>query len=129
MMLRSKLWDTWRKRTVRRSDTLTGKKITIEPGAAYFVEALERLGARTEYSCEGHPKGFYVSFRGPYKLAIKVAAAGFFTVELLRNGRWKISLGGNEQSIEGGGAIFSRKIRNDILRMATEAWQRELFAQ
>ena len=120
----SSLWATWCKRKLKRRDTQTGNEITIEPGVAYFVDALEQLGAHPEFSCEGHPQGFYVCFRAPYKLARKVAAAGFLSVELARDGRWIISLLGNEW---GHGATFSRKVRNGILRMAVDAWERELF--
>ena len=126
-MAQKNLWDDWCMRKLKRRDTLTGAAITIEPGAAYFVNALEQLGGRAEYSCEGHPKGFYVCFRGPYRLALKVAAAGFLTVELARDGRWSISLRGNEQSYELGGAAFSRKVKNSMLRMAVDAWERDLF--
>jgi hypothetical protein len=41
----------------------------LEAGVKFFVLMLEKLGAVTEFSCEGHPHGFYITFEAPYELA------------------------------------------------------------
>jgi hypothetical protein len=63
-----------------------GKEHVLEPGVKFFVLALEALGVQTLYSCEGHPRGFYVMFRGTYRLACKVAESGILTVRIVQNG-------------------------------------------
>ena len=56
----------------------------LDPGVNFFVLALEHLGAKTLFSCDGHGrlKQFYVMFKAPYKLACAVARVGYFEVEL-----------------------------------------------
>jgi hypothetical protein len=54
----------------------------LEDGVKFFVLMLEQLGCTTLFSCEGHPTGFYVMFRGPLAVARAVARCGFFRVEL-----------------------------------------------
>jgi hypothetical protein len=54
----------------------------LEDGVKFYVLMLEQLGCETLYSCEGHPAGFYVMFRGPLAVARAVARCGFFRVEL-----------------------------------------------
>jgi len=120
-------WYSWLNRRLTRFDTLTGDEIIIEPGVAYFIDALEQLRADVQFSCEGHPKGFYVCFAAPFDLALRVANAGYMTVELCRDGRWKISLSGNERGIETNGAKFTVDDRNDILKSAAAVWERGIF--
>lgn len=43
---------------------------------------LEKLGALTMFSCEGHPEGFYIMFTAPLEVAHEVFRAGYFGVEL-----------------------------------------------
>lgn len=66
----------------------------IDPGVNLFVLLLEHIGATPHYSCEGHPGGFYVVFSASLKVARKIAACGFFRVELERGEtktpRWSI---------------------------------------
>ena len=70
----------------------------IEPGAVWFVEWLERNGAQTIFSCEGHPEDFHVVFRGSYDLAHAMAAVEHLVVSVFRSelhqetGQWKIEL-------------------------------------
>jgi len=50
----------------------------LENGIKFFVLALEELGAVTEYSCEGHPYGAYVSFKAPLRLAKQIHMTSTF---------------------------------------------------
>lgn len=54
---------------------------------------LEKLGAKTEFSCEGHPTGFYIVFTGPAALAFALHSCGFFHVQVEGKNRWSIRLG------------------------------------
>lgn len=126
-MIKDTTWQNWCERQLVRVDTLTGEEIIIEPGVAYFVDALERLGAEVKFSCEGHPKGFYVLFRASYDTALQVSSAGYFTVELTKGGRWRLSLIGNEQGIESDGNHFTIVDKNNILGCAAAVWEHNFF--
>lgn len=65
----------------------------IDPGANFFVAALEKLGAKPHYSCAGHPNGFYVMFEASYELAQKIYAAGYFRIEIEGKNVWSIRFG------------------------------------
>jgi hypothetical protein len=73
----------------------------LEPGVEFFVLMLEQLGAVTEFSCEGHPHGFYIMFHGPYELA------------------WRLSLD-SQQELE------CERDKAQILRRAATAWERDI---
>jgi hypothetical protein len=85
-----------RTRCIRK--TTFGDSDIIEPGAVWFVEWLERNGAQTVFSCEGHPEGFHVVFHGSYDLAHALAAVEHLVVSVFRSelhqetGQWKIEL-------------------------------------
>lgn len=122
-------WKEWCEQKIVRRDTLTGAEIVIEPGVAFFVDALEQLGADVQFSCEGHPKGFYVCFAGSHEIALKVVSAGWATVELIRDGRWVLSLKGNENGIESTGRKFDRTERDEILGMMAATWMRKILGK
>lgn len=88
----------------------------LEDGVKFFVLMLEQLGAKTEYSCEGHPGGFYVLFRAPLRLARKIQACGFFTVELENRGRWSIRLPN----------VKTKQDLDRVCRSAAQAWEAKL---
>lgn len=54
-------WDRARHRLLKRRNVLSQKLQSLDRGVNYFVLQLERMGIRTEWSCEGHPAGFYIS--------------------------------------------------------------------
>ena len=83
------IWERARELQLVRYDPL-GRAHTLEPGVNFFILALERLGARTSWSCEGHPHGFYIAFHGTYKLAQLVQGWGFFTVEVEGRFYWSL---------------------------------------
>jgi hypothetical protein len=80
-------WDAaCRKRLVRQD--VFGSACVIEPGAVWFVEWLEASGAETIFSCEGHPDGFHVTFRGSYDLAHAIAGMPNAEVDIFRSGKF-----------------------------------------
>lgn len=87
----------------------------IDAGVNLFVLLLEKLGADTHYSCEGHPGGFYVVFAAPLSLAQKIAGCGYFTVELERGvtkiPRWSIRVD-----------FVSEEHKEQVLTWAAEKW-------
>lgn len=97
----------------------------LEDGVNFFVAMLEKLGAKTEFSCEGHPTGFYIVFYAPVALAQKLVHCGFFNVELERYGtmagvnkkhkRWSLRLGPH---------ICTEGDRQTVLSFAANAWVR-----
>jgi hypothetical protein len=88
-----------------------GSRHRIEPGIVWFVRALEDLGAIPLWSCEGHPRGTYVTFAAPYDLAQRISEAGFFTVEISRRA-WSMRLRDTD----------SFRDRNRRLQWASDQW-------
>lgn len=85
----------------------------IDRGVNFFVLMLEQLGAQPEYSCEGHPAGFYVLFSAPYELARKIWAAGYFSVEIEGDDRWSIRCN-----------FTDNIVKAEVLTAAAAAWER-----
>jgi len=116
-------WDIARKKTLTRRDSLSNEKITLEPGVNFFVEELERAGAKVKFTCEGHPTGFGIVFDAGYDLALAIKQRYFFNIELLCNKqRWIMTLQGSELSIANEKGKFSVFDRNRILRAASRVW-------
>jgi hypothetical protein len=110
-----------------RQEVLTRSGCELERGVNYFVTALEKLGAKTTYSCEGHPKGFYIVFQGTYDLAHAIANAGYFQVEIERGrGEFSLRLMSNEV---GHGPTWDEKAKRECLRWASEAWEKAFFPE
>lgn len=97
-----------------------GRQEKVDPGANFFVLALEALGATPRFSCEGHPYGFYVAFEAPYELALEINAAGHFTVEISGKDYWAI----RKERSENAEAEYTEADKQRSLRWATEAWIR-----
>lgn len=106
---------------VRNSDTKFGlwPPETLEPGVNFFVLALEELGAKTNFSCEGHPRGFYVAFEAPYELAIEIRKAGQFSVEIWEENTWTIRNIYAENNTPNGYTDYQRQ---EALRYAATCW-------
>lgn len=131
-------WDKATKRLLRRPDTLTitgtpnevygtsepllnrrTRDCELERGVNYFVLALERMGATTMWTCEGHPTGFYIVFHADYRLAHDIEQAGYFHVEVERQlNCFSIRLPGS--------TAFDEKSRRSCLRGAASAWEQKL---
>jgi hypothetical protein len=108
------VWDDYCKKTITRCSSLTGKPETLDKGVNFFVEALEAAGAIPRFSCEGHPKGFYVMFLGDYELALRLLKCRYFKVEVEGTNYWSIRLQLTTR------AHLARK--NQVLRAAAESW-------
>lgn len=76
-----KTWAQANKLVIHRISPCGTYRGPIDRGTNYFVLALEQLGATTNYSCEGHPNGFYVVFHAPLHIVAAIKTCGFFTVE------------------------------------------------
>lgn len=105
----------------RKMDVVTeyvGEKVKLDKGVNYFVLMLEQIGAKPQFSCEGHHKGqgFYIVFISSYELACCVKANGFFAIEIEGTNRFSIRLNN----------VDSRKDRNYVLRLASSAWEKNL---
>jgi hypothetical protein len=79
---------------------------------------LEQIGASPQYSCEGHPDGFYVLFSAPIDIAVDVRNCGYFNVELEGEAHscehlWSIRL--NHEKL-------TDNERQNILRWAANKW-------
>ena len=109
-------WDAAARRKVLRTSPCGTYSGPLENGVKFFVLMLEQLGARTEYSCEGHPNNFYVLFAAALPLVRRIHACGYFTVEMENNGRWSLRLS----------RVTSEKEKIAVLRLAAESWEKHL---
>lgn len=85
MRTKPNIWDKTKKLKLVRIEEAFGGKVkyvTLERGVNFFIAMLNQLGCKTYWSCEGHPAGFYVVFRAPYAVALKIRKCGYFSVEL-----------------------------------------------
>jgi hypothetical protein len=113
-------WDAARRQPLIRGNH-EDEPAPLDPGVRFFVRMLEKLGCRTEWSCEGHPNGFHVVFHGPERVAREIVAAGVFAVRLWHHGGWKITIDAE------GLAIVRHQPWTDLhrrktLRLASELW-------
>ena len=115
-------WDAACKLRLKRYDYNPAGEL-IDPGVNFFVLALTALGARTQYSCEGHPQGFYITFSCPYELALAIDQCGFFSVEICRTANhWRLC-----RSAPSEAATLGERDKVEALRWAAEAWTKKLF--
>jgi hypothetical protein len=117
-------WDLARKEKLFRHEGGNGKLMLLEPGVNFFVLMLEQLGCKTFFSCEGHPEGFYVVFESDYSTAYRVAACGYFTVEIVESHsphRWAMRLAGH--------SLFdvhhNERHKRRVLRSVAANWEHE----
>ena len=62
----------------------------VDRGVNYFVLMLQQQGATTHYSCEGHPKNFYILFESGTTLARRIQSLGCFHVEVEHGQCWSL---------------------------------------
>lgn len=79
-------------KVIRSGPGIFYQKETLDPGINFFVLMLEKLGATTHYSCEGHPNGFYILFSASKRVAHNVLNCGYFNVELELGGNWSLRI-------------------------------------
>ena len=81
-------WDRSRIPHVVRP-ALMGVPNYIEPGAAFFVGAVEAFGGKTVFSCEGHPQNFYIDIVDNPEIRARLAGLDgviFGVVDILLSG-------------------------------------------
>lgn len=115
-------WDRAKGLTVIRGNH-TYAPAPLEDGVKFFVLMLEQLGCTPLFSCEGHPSGFYIVFRGPIATAREIAQCGFFVVEVAReDDTYRLTLEGNEVSRKYFDEPWVEINRVRCLRFAASAW-------
>lgn len=92
-------WDQARRYRLKRRNALSRELQPLDRGVNYFVLQLERMKIRTEWSCEGHPAGFYISFNATYEQALRIKAHGYFTVEIEGPNYWSMRFSRPHKSV------------------------------
>jgi hypothetical protein len=113
-------WDICAQQRLTRTNGAFGHEEPLDPGVNFFVLALEALGAKPKFSCEGHPTGFYVAFNADYALAQEISGAGYFSVEISGENYWAMRT--RETPMDDEEYCDAHRVRK--LRWATEAWIR-----
>lgn len=90
----------------------------LDPGVNYFVLMLDQLGLPTQYSCEGHPDGFYITFNASYEQALELKKIGYFSVEIEDEDYWSLRQHFRNKD--------APREKVDGMRWATEAWEKLL---
>ena len=120
-------WDDAAKLAVIRYCRTSGDNVELERGVNFFIQTQEYLGAHTLYSCEGHPRGFYILFDADWDLAYDIACAGYFEVMMAAphhpKNRWHLCFGHNVRN-----ASFAERDKRRLLRAAAKAWQKEFLS-
>ena len=111
------VWDLAGSIPISRACPMKGQSGPLKPGVKYFVLQLDRLGATTAFSCEGHPDGFYVTYYATERVARKIASCGGFLTEINAHPGWRLSLRRD---------VSADKHRVEALRSAAAAWERML---
>jgi hypothetical protein len=107
-------WDQAKRHLLKRRNELSNDLQALDRGVNYFVLQLERMGMRTEWSCEGHPAGFYITFHATYEQALRIKSHGYFTVEVEGLHYWSMRFSRLHKST---------RERNFSLRLAASAWE------
>lgn len=109
-------WEAAKAISVVRDDYF--QPLRLDPGVNFFVLALNALGVKTKFSCEGHPNGFYITFYAPERTAREISAARFFHVEIENEPNyWSLRL------CEQGTKAAQKK----TLSWAAQAWKKAFF--
>lgn len=95
----------------------------LESGVNYFVLQLERLGAVTLYTCEGHPNGFYILFHTAHasaNLVHDIAGAGFISVGVSdKPGTYRLNFHAHT-------SFKDEADRDETFRWAAKCWEKKL---
>jgi hypothetical protein len=129
-------WDAAKELPVIRGNWMY-RPADLEPGVKFFVLMLERLGCETVFSCEGHPDGFYVLFRGTEAAARAVASCRFFDVRVVdyrhsaepefasMTDAWRLSPWGGDRPGYWSNYPDPEAARVSFFRRAAESWVKE----
>lgn len=105
-----------------RDDSYGRGLVEMEPGVRFFIRAIETLGGRTRWSCEGHERGdkpgfydgsFYIAFEADYRAAVAIKKLGFFSVEVEGENAFSLRRHTNEETLQEA---------TSILRLAAKHW-------
>jgi hypothetical protein len=107
-------WDQARRHLLKRRNELSRDLQPLDRGVNYFVLQLESMGIRTEWSCEGHPAGFYISFHATYEQALRIKSHGYFSIEVEGLHYWSMRFSRPHRTT---------RERNFSLRLAAAAWE------
>jgi hypothetical protein len=110
----------------------------LEGGVNYFILKLESLGLKTLWSCEGHPGGFYITFKAPYKIAKEISyiskgcGVELSISNLIKNFNVNMNLNNRESWMNNCWNLRllphgdSYECRNSILRELSIEWEKHL---
>lgn len=115
-------WDLAKKQVLVRISSSVSPEQQLESGVNYFILALEKLGATTYFSCEGHPYGFYIIFKSSYALAVRIASCGYLTVEVDGQNRFRLQIG-----VEDRYSKWTQSMKEQLLRNVSLAWEKKLM--
>lgn len=115
-MRKTNEWDRAKELTVCRTSPCATYSGPIDNGVNFFVLMLEKLKATPQYSCEGHPQGFYVVFTAPIATALKIVQLGYFRVELERKNTKKDYCWSLRANFD------NEEQKRQFLRLAAAAW-------
>lgn len=101
------------------------KGIETDAGVNFFVLMIEKLGGETQWSCEGHPDGFYIVFKGEYDLARALASAygGFDIIVMDELNKFGIYLRDTNLSNKNIKKADREKLKQYSLRHAAMMWE------
>jgi hypothetical protein len=116
-------WDKARKLKLIRREPGLPQKHTLEPGVNFFVAMLNQMGCDTYFSCEGHPGGFYIMFRAPYKLALRISRVGYFHYSIHEKETWMME--SNDAAARYTIGPLTEMTKGKKLRIAAAAWEKE----
>lgn len=100
------------------NDQINYPPSVLELGVNFFILALEELGAKTHFSCEGHPTGFYIAFEAPYPLVVEIAQLTNMGVEVWRENVWTL----RNLYDENARSRYTDHDRKEKLRQAANSW-------
>jgi hypothetical protein len=111
------------------------KMAQLDGGIKFFILALEELGAKTRYSCEGHPYGAYVAFDAPVRLIRSIHFTNTFTLvadlnEMRLDGMCDCAMYADHKRHRTGqdaalwAEAYTEEMRVDFLRQAADQWMR-----
>jgi hypothetical protein len=133
-------WDECYKQSLIRTCPIpTQAPMILDFGVNYFILKLEAIELKTFWSCEGHPSGFYIVFKAPYKIARKIS---FMSSEFAQVSISNITKSNIKHTAEKLGKIESRRnlcwnldlnshggsyeCRNALLRGLSIVWEKYL---
>ena len=117
-------WDRAKKLRLIRREPGALKGVPIDPGTNFFVAMLDQLRCPTYFSCEGHPKGFYIMFRATYLMATVLSKIGYFKYSIHGQEKWIMDT--DDDAHERAVGKLTKVSRAKQMRYAADAWEKAL---